>query len=133
MSLHKWMSASLLVFALAACASDPEIAASECVNELTPEEQAAGWRLLFDGKSLAQWRSYQEEHLNSGWAVENGCLTRLGWGQAKFVRIVGDVACYRTSQRKDFVPPLLLNWLGKLHNVVARSTRSEPLSVSGKV
>ncbi len=80
MSLRKWISASFLGFALAACASDPEIAASECVNELTPEEQDAGWRLLFDGQSLAQWRSYKEEDLNTGWAVENGCLARVGRG-----------------------------------------------------
>ena len=36
--------------------------------------------LLFDGKNLANWRSYRETELNSGWAVENGCLTRVGSG-----------------------------------------------------
>ena len=25
-------------------------------------------------------RSYQEEEVNDGWAVENGCLTRVAWG-----------------------------------------------------
>jgi len=30
-------------------------------NTLTPEETAAGWRLLFDGKSLALWRGYRSQ------------------------------------------------------------------------
>lgn len=54
--------------------------AHRCVNELTDAEHSAGWRLLFDGESLAQWRSYQEDSVNPGWGIENGCLTRLGAG-----------------------------------------------------
>src|SRR5262249_19164523 len=30
-------------------------------NILTSEESAAGWRLLFDGKSLAGWRGYRSK------------------------------------------------------------------------
>ncbi len=74
------LSAACLALSLAACGDDPVIDAGECVNALSSEEQAAGWTLLFDGKDLAQWRSYREEAPNSGWGVENGCLTRLGMG-----------------------------------------------------
>ena len=69
-----------LSFILIACTPDPVINSAECSNRLTELEQAAGWRLLFDGSSLAQWRSFGEETVNDGWGVENGCLTRLGWG-----------------------------------------------------
>lgn len=69
-----------LLLLISACSSDPVIDAAECINELSTEEQQGGWHLLFDGQSLAQWRSYQEDTVNSGWAVENGCLTRVGWG-----------------------------------------------------
>ena len=69
-----------LLLATAGCSSDPVIDASECVNELSAQEAQDGWRLLFDGQSLAQWRSFKEEGVNSGWGVENGCLARLGWG-----------------------------------------------------
>ena len=62
------------------CTQDPVIDAAECINELSAEEQQRGWHLLFDGESLQQWRSYREDSVNSGWAVENGCLTRVGWG-----------------------------------------------------
>ncbi|MEP4485274.1 MAG: DUF1080 domain-containing protein [Halioglobus sp.] len=70
----------LLSLLLTACTPDPVIDASECGNGLTESEQMAGWRLLFDGHSLAQWRTYGEETANEGWGIENGCLTRLGWG-----------------------------------------------------
>jgi hypothetical protein len=63
---------------LVACGNAEMVAPHECVNGLSGEEQASGWRLLFDGASLAQWRSYGEDDLDSGWAVENGCLTRVG-------------------------------------------------------
>lgn len=63
---------------LAACGSDEIVSPSECINGLTDAERAEGWQLLFDGKSLAQWRSYGQESLDSGWGIENGCLTRLG-------------------------------------------------------
>jgi hypothetical protein len=65
---------------LVGCAPDPVIDAGECVNALSEEEEAAGWRLLFDGESLEHWRSYQEEEVDEGWAIENGCLARVGWG-----------------------------------------------------
>jgi hypothetical protein len=65
---------------LVACGDEEVITSGECVNHLSAEEEAAGWQLLFDGTSLAQWRSYKEDEVNSGWGVENGCLTRLGRG-----------------------------------------------------
>ncbi|MEH6588350.1 MAG: DUF1080 domain-containing protein [Halioglobus sp.] len=69
-----------LLLTLFACADKEIIDPSECKNELSGQEQSAGWRLLFDGHSLDQWRSYHEEEVNSGWANENGCLARVGWG-----------------------------------------------------
>ena len=69
-----------VILLLCACGADPIIDARECGNSLSAREQAAGWRLLFDGESLDQWRSYQREDLDPGWAVENGCLARVGGG-----------------------------------------------------
>jgi hypothetical protein len=48
-------------------------------NKLTSEEVAQGWELLFDGKSLDQWRLYNGEGTGS-WGVEDGCLTADGTG-----------------------------------------------------
>jgi hypothetical protein len=66
--------------ALVSCSDDPVIDAKECINALSESEQTEDWSLLFDGHSLEQWRSYKEEGLEDGWAIENGCLTRVGGG-----------------------------------------------------
>ena len=43
------------------------------LNRLTPDEEAAGWRLLFDG-TLEGWRGYQRSDAPGGWSVEGGIL-----------------------------------------------------------
>jgi hypothetical protein len=48
-------------------------------NKLTAEEIEQGWELLFDGKSLDQWRLYNSEGTGT-WSVEDGCLTADGTG-----------------------------------------------------
>ena len=45
------------------------------INTLTEEEKAAGWVLLFDGKSTDQWRTYGKDAFPAqGWVIENGEL-----------------------------------------------------------
>ena len=45
-------------------------------NQLTAEEQHAGWKLLFDGHSLAGWRGYKRpDAAGTRWKVEDGFLT----------------------------------------------------------
>ena len=46
-------------------------------NTLSSAEQAAGWKLLFDGKTTAGWRGYKMDSMPSGWQVINGELTRV--------------------------------------------------------
>jgi hypothetical protein len=53
-------------------------AAQAAPNTLTPAEQAAGWRLLFDGRTPAGWRAYDADSMPSGWQVVDGALTRVG-------------------------------------------------------
>jgi len=44
-------------------------------NRLTPEEQAAGWRLLFDGQTTTGWRGFAKAPGTvNGWIVDNGRL-----------------------------------------------------------
>ena len=47
---------------------------------LTAAETADGWKLLFDGKSLAGWRAYQTETPPTGWRAVDGTLVRDGEG-----------------------------------------------------
>jgi hypothetical protein len=45
-------------------------------NTLTDAEKAAGWKLLFDGKSTEGWTNYKKDSVSPGWQVKNGELTR---------------------------------------------------------
>ena len=47
-------------------------------NGLTENEIAAGWKLLFDGKTGNGWRgAYRDDFPEAGWKIENGVLTVL--------------------------------------------------------
>ncbi|HXD79014.1 MAG TPA: DUF1080 domain-containing protein [Puia sp.] len=58
--------ATLFLFAIAAFAQTP--------NTLTEKEKAAGWKLLFDGKTTNGWHTYLRDTVGSRWQVRNGAL-----------------------------------------------------------
>ena len=48
-------------------------------NTLTAAEKAAGWKLLFDGKTTVGWRGFQKPAFPAeGWVVEDGTLKGMG-------------------------------------------------------
>lgn len=56
-------------------------------NTLTAAERAAGWKLLFDGRTMAGWRgAYMERLPARGWKVQDGQLIvdESGGGEASF-------------------------------------------------
>jgi len=56
-------------------------------NTLTPRETQAGWKLLFDGKTMDGWRgAYMDSLPSRGWEVTDGALavTESGGGEAAF-------------------------------------------------
>jgi hypothetical protein len=63
----------ILVAALSlglACAAEP--------NQLTPEERAAGWRLLFDGRTTAGWVEVTGKPFPANsWAIDDGSLKSI--------------------------------------------------------
>lgn len=83
-----------------ACVSTQQTVSYEVVplNAMTPAEQAAGWRLLFDGITTKGWRGYMKADMPAGWSVVNGELTRTGSG--------GDIVT--TEKFRDF--ELVLDW-----------------------
>ncbi|MDR6787696.1 hypothetical protein J2Y58_001048 [Sphingomonas sp. BE138] len=50
-------------------------AARPADNVLTAQEQAQGWRLLFNGRDLSGWRSYDGSAPAATWTVKDGVLT----------------------------------------------------------
>ena len=63
-------------------------------NQLTGAEKAAGWRLLFDGKTFDGWRGFHSDKVPAGWAIEDGCIKKVPaqgeLGQAGGDLITGD-------------------------------------------
>jgi len=52
-------------------------------NTLTPEEKAAGWKLLFDGETTNGWRGFRRDRFpETGWVIEDGAIKHVaGRGQ----------------------------------------------------
>ncbi|MEP7000356.1 MAG: DUF1080 domain-containing protein [bacterium] len=75
---------ALLATSLAACSNTPAMQSASssmstsaaAPNTLTAAEQAAGWKLLFDGKNLDSWRGYKRADIPAGWRVADGTLTK---------------------------------------------------------
>lgn len=44
-------------------------------NTLTEAEKKDGWKLLFDGKDLSNFRNYKAEGVNEKWQVKDGAFT----------------------------------------------------------
>ena len=61
---------------LLACAA---AVATPAVNQLTDQEKAAGWKLLFDGQTTEGWRTFKKQSFPAkGWVVQDGWLHCLG-------------------------------------------------------
>jgi len=69
---------SLLAVSLTPVAIAAQTASADSMlNKLTPAERAAGWRLLFDGRSTDGWRGFKLNNMPDGWKVVDGALTRV--------------------------------------------------------
>lgn len=68
------------LFAFAACAPRPDPVADSVSlavpNTLTAAQSAAGWRLLFDGRSLDQWRAYKGTSVPAEWRIIDGAMSK---------------------------------------------------------
>jgi len=44
------------------------------VNVLSEAEKAAGWELLFDGRTLDGWHTYNKDEIGSSWVIEEDAI-----------------------------------------------------------
>jgi Domain of Unknown Function (DUF1080) len=68
-----------MLVAIAIIAGGGLVVADEQMPTLTPAEVKDGWKLLFDGKSLAGWQGYKGRP-TSGWKPVDGVLVREAGG-----------------------------------------------------
>ncbi len=74
-------------------------------NQLTRAEKAAGWRLLFDGKTFNGWRGFHSDKTPEGWTIEDGCIKKIP-AQGELGQAGGDLIT--TDQFSSF--ELSLEW-----------------------
>jgi cytochrome c len=43
-------------------------------NTLTEEQQAEGWKLLFDGKTTSGWRNFKSDQIGAAWKIDDNAL-----------------------------------------------------------
>lgn len=58
----------------------PALDAQPAPNTLSDAERAAGWELLFDGRTTNGWRNFRQPAISDGWRVVDGALTRVAQG-----------------------------------------------------
>lgn len=68
------MKSVILIAAVLAAQLNLHAADTTAVNTLTATEKAAGWQLLFDGKSFAGWHNFKHDGVRSGWQVKDDTL-----------------------------------------------------------
>lgn len=92
----KYLALGLCLAALSTSALAKEKAVP-APNSLTASEKAAGWKLLFDGKSTAGWRGFKQPQIGPGWKVEDGVLFVAEPKVAKDVITAGEYENFELS------------------------------------
>ncbi len=117
----------------------PGTSAAQEINTVTAEEKASGWKLLWDGKTTAGWKSAKGDTFpTKGWEIKNGVLSVLAGNGAEAgtggdiiteerysnFELVADFKITRgaNSGIKYFVQPGLSSINGKGEKVTAGSS-----------
>lgn len=97
-----WVAALTLL----CCAAPSAAQQKQTDNTLSAEEKAAGWKLLFDGKTSAGWRGFHKDAFpTAGWAIGDGCIKHVA-GKGAQSEHGGDIIT--TGQYQNF--ELQLDW-----------------------
>ena len=75
------ISFTALLWAAGVPAAAVAESATDSLNHLTTAEKAAGWKLLFDGRTTQGWRGFKKPEFPAhGWVAENGSLKHVANG-----------------------------------------------------
>lgn len=73
-AIEKQLGAETAPVVQVASAQPIALGSGAAPNTLTPAEQAAGWKLLFNGKDFTGWHNFKHEGVRPGWQVKDGAL-----------------------------------------------------------
>lgn len=71
--MKKHFASILLAIVVCACGSKKTESDSISYNQLTEQQKADGWKVLFDGKTMTGWRNFKNKE-NDSWEVVDGML-----------------------------------------------------------
>src|SRR5262245_4746523 len=75
MTINRSLASLFALTALSLALHAADDSAGSKANMLTDADKAAGWKLLFDGKSLDGWHSFKKKQApKAGWVIEDGWL-----------------------------------------------------------
>ena len=69
-----FLLAAAFGFTVFSCTGQKKAAQDAVPNTLSAKEKAAGWQLLFDGKTTNGWHGYGRTDAGSAWQVQDGAL-----------------------------------------------------------
>jgi hypothetical protein len=64
----------LSLFSFLSCISAPTD------NQLSSAEKSDGWKSLFNGQDMSQWRNFKKQDVNPKWHVKDGSMVLMGRG-----------------------------------------------------
>ena len=67
-----------------ACCLNFSISRAQQLNTLTEKEKKDGWQLLFNGKDLKGWHSFQAASPGKCWQVQNGTIALVKNSKSKY-------------------------------------------------
>lgn len=83
--LKVWFTVLLCAVLISACSqkeknsNDPQTETPDSEeNTLTQSEKEAGWQLLFDGKSMENFKGFRKDEVPAAWQVEDGTIAFAG-------------------------------------------------------
>jgi len=76
---------ALMIAAGMSCTRPASAPPSTPINTLTAADSAAGWRLLFDGRTTTSWRGFRKDSVPNGWQVVDGGITRVAPGAGDLI------------------------------------------------
>lgn len=134
-SRREFLHSFALAILAAGCAGTPRgsVGTQPAPNTLSAAERAAGWRLLFDGKTFEGWRGLGYDSVPSAhWRIEDGAIRKVPTGEVPRMPD-GQPASGGDLMTKETFADFELSWewkIGRAGNSGVKYNVSEEISMA---